>query len=93
MLQEQDAELRVMATEEVARLEPQIARLEQELKLLLLPKDPNHERTSSSKSARVPEATKPLCSRPRSSACTHATPKVSVGALTYVVERVRRRAA
>jgi peptide chain release factor 1 len=44
MLQEQDAELRAMANEEVAGLEPQMARLEQELKLLLLPKDPNDER-------------------------------------------------
>jgi peptide chain release factor 1 len=44
MLQEQDAELRAMANEEVARLEPRIARFEQELKLLLLPKDPNDER-------------------------------------------------
>src|SRR6202034_2297816 len=44
MLQEQDAELRAMANEEVARLEPRIARFEQELKLLLLPKDPNDEK-------------------------------------------------
>jgi peptide chain release factor 1 len=44
MLQEQDAELRAMANEEVARLEPQIARFEQELKVLLLPKDPNDEK-------------------------------------------------
>ena len=44
MLQEQDAELRAMASEEVARLEPQIARFEQDLKLLLLPKDPNDEK-------------------------------------------------
>ncbi|MFN7992171.1 MAG: peptide chain release factor 1 [Bryobacteraceae bacterium] len=44
MLQEQDAELREMATEEVARLEPDINRIEQELKFLLLPKDPNDEK-------------------------------------------------
>ncbi len=44
MLQEQDAELREMATDEVARLEPQIAQIEQELKFLLLPKDPNDEK-------------------------------------------------
>jgi peptide chain release factor 1 len=44
MLQEQDAELRAMANEEVAGLEPQIARFEQELKVLLLPKDPNDEK-------------------------------------------------
>src|SRR6202050_3721028 len=44
MLQEQDAELRAMANDEVTRLEPEIARFEQELKLMLLPKDPNDER-------------------------------------------------
>ncbi len=44
MLQEQDPELRAMAGEEVARLEPQITTLEQELKILLLPKDPNDEK-------------------------------------------------
>jgi len=44
MLQESDAELRAMAAEEVARLEPEAARIEHELKLLLLPKDPNDEK-------------------------------------------------
>jgi len=44
MLQDQDAELRAMAAEEVVRLEPEIARFEQELKVLLLPKDPNDEK-------------------------------------------------
>jgi len=44
LLDEPDAELRQMAAEEIARLEPELARFEQELKLLLLPKDPNDER-------------------------------------------------
>jgi peptide chain release factor 1 len=44
MLGEQDAELRQMAQEEVARLEPAIGQLEEELKVLLLPKDPNDEK-------------------------------------------------
>ena len=44
MLQETDPELREMAAEEVARLEPDMARIEQELKFLLLPKDPNDEK-------------------------------------------------
>src|SRR5580658_9686692 len=44
MLQEQDPELRQMATEEAARLEPELARIEQEIKVLLLPKDPNDEK-------------------------------------------------
>jgi len=44
MLAESDPELRGMAAEEVARLEPQIARIEDDLKILLLPKDPLDEK-------------------------------------------------
>jgi peptide chain release factor 1 len=44
MLEESDAELREMARSEVERLEPALARLEEQLKILLLPKDPNDER-------------------------------------------------
>ena len=44
MLEEIDPELRQMAHEEVERLEPEIAKIEEELKILLLPKDPNDEK-------------------------------------------------
>jgi len=44
MLQDKDADLRMMAEEEVAELEPQMARIEEELKILLLPKDPNDDK-------------------------------------------------
>jgi len=44
MLQDADEELRAMAAEEVARLEPQLEAIEQELKILLLPRDPNDEK-------------------------------------------------
>ncbi len=44
MLQETDPDLREMAIEEVTRLEPELARLENDLKILLLPKDPNDEK-------------------------------------------------
>ncbi len=44
MLNESDTELRQMAELEIVRLEPQLAALEQELQLLLLPKDPNDEK-------------------------------------------------
>jgi peptide chain release factor 1 len=44
MLNESDAGLREMAQEEVASLEPQVTRFEEELKFLLLPKDPNDEK-------------------------------------------------
>ncbi len=44
MLDESDADLRQMAELEVVRLEPTVAGLEQELEILLLPKDPNDEK-------------------------------------------------
>ena len=44
MLAETDPELRTMAQDEVARLEPQLAKYEEELKVLMLPKDPNDEK-------------------------------------------------
>src|SRR5689334_14185832 len=44
MLNEQDAELRAMAEQEVAQLEPEKIRIEDDLKILLLPKDPNDEK-------------------------------------------------
>jgi peptide chain release factor 1 len=40
MLEDHDADLKAMAEEEVARLEPEMAHIEEELKVLLLPKDP-----------------------------------------------------
>jgi peptide chain release factor 1 len=44
MLQEKDADLRAMAEEEVTRLEPELAKIEEEIKILLLPKDPKDEK-------------------------------------------------
>jgi peptide chain release factor 1 len=44
MLHEKDPELREMAAEEAAQLEPELTELEEQLKLLLLPKDPNDEK-------------------------------------------------
>jgi peptide chain release factor 1 len=44
MLQDSDPEMRAMAQEEVARLEPEQARIEEEIKILLLPRDPNDEK-------------------------------------------------
>ena len=44
MLAESDPDLRAMAEEEIATLEPRAAALEEELKVLLLPKDPNDEK-------------------------------------------------
>jgi peptide chain release factor 1 len=44
MLAEPDAEIRAMAEEELAQLEARRPAIEEELKLLLLPKDPNDEK-------------------------------------------------
>ena len=44
MLSDADADMQQMAQEEIVRLEPSIVEIEQELKFLLLPKDPNDEK-------------------------------------------------
>src|SRR5436309_982983 len=44
MLADSDPDLKEMAAEEIARLEPVKARIEEELKVLLLPKDPHDEK-------------------------------------------------
>src|SRR6202012_147428 len=44
MLTEADPDLRAMAEEEIATLEPRESAIEEELKVLLLPKDPNDEK-------------------------------------------------
>src|SRR5262245_27240684 len=44
MLEDSDPDIRAMAEEEVARLEPEMARIEDQLKVLLLPKDPNDDK-------------------------------------------------
>jgi peptide chain release factor 1 len=44
MLNEQDADLTAMAEEELLALEPRIAEIEEQLKIMLLPKDPNDDK-------------------------------------------------
>ena len=44
MMAEPDPELRDLAQLEIERLEPEITQIEQDLKILLLPKDPNDEK-------------------------------------------------
>jgi peptide chain release factor 1 len=44
MLLESDAEIKAMAEEELAQLEPRLATVEEEIKILLLPKDPNDDK-------------------------------------------------
>ena len=44
MLEDRDPEMRAMAAEEAARLEPELLRIEEQLKVLLLPRDPLDEK-------------------------------------------------
>ena len=44
MIGESDADLRAMAQEEIAALEPRLEKIEEDLKVLLLPRDPNDEK-------------------------------------------------
>src|ERR1700732_3162813 len=44
LAEEKDPEMRAYAQEEVNQLEPRVAAIEEELKVLLLPKDPNDEK-------------------------------------------------
>ena len=44
LVEEKDPEMRAYAQEEVAKLEPRVNTIEEELKVLLLPKDPNDEK-------------------------------------------------
>jgi peptide chain release factor 1 len=44
MVDDPDPELRQMANDEIARLEPELVRIEEDLKVLLLPKDPLDEK-------------------------------------------------
>ena len=45
LLKSGDSEMEALATEEISTLEPQLEKFEDELKLLLLPKDPNDEKS------------------------------------------------
>ena len=44
MMDDHDPDLKAMAAEEIAQLEPELTRIEEELKVLLLPKDPLDEK-------------------------------------------------
>ncbi len=44
MLEENDEEIRDMAKAEISEIEPKISEIEKELKILLIPKDPNDEK-------------------------------------------------
>jgi protein subunit release factor A len=76
---ETDADMREMAAEELRDQEARREQLEDELNVMMLPRTRTTTRTSSSRSARVPAATRPACSPAICTTCTHATSPTSVG--------------
>ena len=74
-----DDEMREMAKEELAELNEKLTSCEQELKILLLPKDPNDEKNVYLELRAGMEARKPLCSPAIFCACTCAIPSAAVG--------------
>ncbi len=81
LLDSGDADLVDMAREEIASAQADLAQLDQELQLALIPKDPDDERpAASSKSAPAPAATNRRSSPATCSACTPATRKAAAGA-------------
>ena len=74
MLAEPDHDIKEMAQAELDDLNPKLAAVEEELKILLLPKIRMTTRTLSLSSAPAPVGTRPRSSSPRSSACTSASP-------------------
>jgi len=74
-----DPDMRELAQEEMNELTRRRDALLAEIKVLLVPKIPTTPRTSSSRSAPEPAATKPRCSPRTSSACTAAMPSATAG--------------
>jgi len=70
MLNESDAEIRAMAQEELTALEARAPQIEEDLKLLLLPKDPTMRRTWCWRFARGRAAMRLRCLPARCSGCT-----------------------
>ena len=72
-------ELREMAQQEIKEKGEELSRLEEELKLLLLPKDPNDEKTSSWRSGEVPAGKRQPCLPIPCTGCIPCTLRKRVG--------------
>ena len=77
--EEADAELRAYAQEELARLGERLAQVENDLKLLLLPKDPNDEKNVILEIRAGTGGDEARSLPPKCSACTRALPKRHAG--------------
>ena len=79
LIEEKDPDMRAYAQEELEKLESRVGDVEEELKLLLLPKDPNDEKNVILEIRAGTGETKPRSSPPKFSACILATPSRSAG--------------
>ena len=90
---ETDPDMLAYAQEELHLLEQQLATAEEELKVLLLPKDPNDEKNVVLEIRAGTGAMKPPCSPLKSSACICATPSRVTGRWKSSPVRTPRSAA
>ena len=77
---EKDEEFREIAREEVATLEPAIEKMEEEIKLLLIPKDPQDDKNAIERFVVVLVATRLRFSQVTCSVCTPSISSRRVGA-------------
>ena len=77
--EESDEEMRDMIKETLSDSRKRVEELEQELKILLLPKDPNDDKNVIVKSVPVPAEMKLLCLQLRFSVCMYIMQKDSAG--------------
>ena len=92
MMNENDPEMKEMAREEAAACEARIPELEEEIKLLLIPADPQTNVMPSSKSVEEPEGTKRLSLPETFSACIRNIASAKVGSWKYRVPAKAHRA-
>src|SRR5208282_2161618 len=81
LAEEKDPEMRAYAQEELNKLEPRVGAMEEELKVLLLPKDPNDEKNIILEIRAGTGETKRRSSPRKSSVCTRAMRKPNIGKL------------
>ena len=78
-----DPELRALAQEELAGARADMERLQEELKRLLLPRDPNDEKNVIWRYGAVSAARRARCSPPTCCGCTPCTPSAGAGTLEH----------
>lgn len=88
-----DPELRELAQEELTRTKEQRERLAEELKRLLLPRDPNDEKVWFWRFGAVSAARRALCLRRTCCGCTPCTPSAGAGSWRSSVRTSRSWAA